>query len=73
MRFKADNFMPPTIIRRATIARMAKKRGLTLTDDELQVIERFLKVMDRPERVRQSNNQLSASDAEFLESLGIRV
>lgn len=73
MRFKTGNLMPPTIIRRATIARMAKKRGLTLTDDELQVIERFLNVMDRPEKVRQSNNQINASDAEFLESLGIRV
>jgi hypothetical protein len=29
--------------------------------------------MDRPEKVRQSNNQPNASDAEFLESLGIRV
>ena len=73
MRFKAGNLTPPTIIRRATIARMAKKRGLTLTDDELQVIERFLNVMDRPEKVRQSNNQINASDAEFLESVGIRV
>jgi len=73
MRFKADNFMPPTIIRRATIARMAKKRGLTLTDHELQVIERFLKIMDRPEEVRRSYDQLNASDAEFLESVGIHV
>lgn len=72
MRFKAGNFTP-SIIRRTTLARMAKKRGLTLTDDELKIIERFLNVMDRPERVRLSNNQINASDAEFLESLGIRV
>lgn len=72
MRFKAGN-STPSIIRRATIARMAKKRGLTLTDNEVQVIERFLILMDRPEQVRQSNNQINASDAEFLESLGIRV
>lgn len=73
MRFKAGRCTPPTIIRRATIARMAKQRGLTLTDNELQIIERFLNVMDQPEEVRQRNNQLNGSDAEFLESLGIRV
>ena len=73
MRFKAGGFIPPTIIRRSTIARMAKDRGLTLTDDELQIIERFLNVMDRPEKIRQGSNCLNASEAEFLESLGIRV
>ena len=73
MRFRSGGFAPPTIIRKATIARMAKQRGLTLNYNELQVIERFLTVMDRPEKVRQSNNRLNGSDAEFLESLGIQV
>ena len=72
MRFKAGDSTPPTIIRRATIAQMAKERGLTLTDNESQIIEWFLNVMDRPKTDRRSNNQISADDAEFLESLGIR-
>jgi len=72
MRFKTGDSMP-TIICRATIARMAKERGLTLNDNELQVIKRFLNVMDRPIKDRRSNNQIGASDAEFLESLGIRL
>jgi hypothetical protein len=51
---------------------MAKERGLTLTDDELRVIE-FLNVMDRPKKIRRSNDQIGADDTEFLESLGIRL
>jgi hypothetical protein len=73
MRLKTGDSIPPSIIHRATIARMAKERGLTLTDNELRLIEWFLNVMDRPKKVRRSDNQIGADDAEFLESLGIRL
>jgi hypothetical protein len=54
----------PQIISRATIARIAKERGLSLTDDQVQVIERFLKALIQYE---------GANDVEFLKSLGIRL
>ena len=54
----------PQIISRATIARIAKERGLSLTDDQVQVIERFLRALIQYER---------ANDVEFLKSLGIRL
>ena len=72
MRFKAGDRALPTIIHGPTIARMAKERGLTLTDDQVNVIERFLSVMNQPERDWRSY-QINADDAEFLESLGIRL
>ena len=54
----------PQIISRATITRIAKERGLSLTDDQVQVIERFLKALIQYE---------GANDVEFLKSLGIRL
>lgn len=72
MHFKAGGFRPPTIICRESIARMAKERGLTLTGNELRAVESFLNVMDQPKKVRPSH-QITAYDAEFLESLGIRL
>jgi hypothetical protein len=70
MPFKTGDSIPPIL--RATIARVAKERGLSLSDAELQVIERFLNALNQCETAQEKAIEIRAKDAEFLKSLGIR-
>lgn len=50
---------------------MAKESGLSLSDAELREMGSFLRAITEYRIEREKNNEMKASDAAFLKSLGI--
>ena len=60
------------IIWRETTEPIAKERGLSLSENQVQGIEQFLRALIKDEASLDKNTVTHGKDIEFLKSLGIR-
>ena len=71
MRFKLGKSLRKPIWRTA-LGRMAKEQRVSLSDSELHAMDSFLHAIAEYQTAREKDNEIKASDAAFLKSLGIR-